>query len=151
MSHEQSETIERDGKFYNVYGKNTPKAGQDLPGEPAYDTLDAAVGAAKKRSASYVPKPEDFGATKVEGAKPEGPKPEDFGAVPVSPKSSIQSIGRELAKVGRARYAQRDADMLRQMDRDVDYSGVASPGLRAEYGFLDTPEERQAFLQKHFG
>jgi hypothetical protein len=48
--HEQSETIQRDGKFYNVYGKGTPKAGQDLPDSPAYDTLDAAVAAAKLRS-----------------------------------------------------------------------------------------------------
>jgi hypothetical protein len=51
--HEQSETVERDGKFYNVYGKNTPKAGQDLPGEKAYKTLNAAVAAAEKRSENY--------------------------------------------------------------------------------------------------
>lgn len=51
--HEQSETIERDGKFFNVYGSGTPKAGQDLPGEKPYDTLDAAVTAAKARSHSF--------------------------------------------------------------------------------------------------
>jgi len=50
MSHEQSETVERDGKFYNVYGRNTPKAGQDLPGERPYDSLSEAVLAAKRRS-----------------------------------------------------------------------------------------------------
>jgi hypothetical protein len=53
MSHEQSETVERDGKFYNVYGRNTPKAGQDLPGERPYDSLDEAVTAAKSRSEEY--------------------------------------------------------------------------------------------------
>lgn len=53
MSHEQSETVERDGKYFNVYGRNTPKAGQYLPGERPYDTLDEAVEAAKKRSEDY--------------------------------------------------------------------------------------------------
>lgn len=54
MSHEQSETIERDGKFYNVYGRNTPKAGQVLPGEEAgHGSLDEAVTAAQKRSDEY--------------------------------------------------------------------------------------------------
>lgn len=53
MSHEQSETVERGGKFYNVYGRNTPKAGQDLPGERPYDTLEEAVSAARKRSEDY--------------------------------------------------------------------------------------------------
>lgn len=53
MSHEQSETIERDGKYINVYGAKTPKAGQQLPGTPVYDTLDSAVSAAKQRSEDY--------------------------------------------------------------------------------------------------
>lgn len=51
--HEQSETVERDGKFYNVYGRGTQQAGQDLPGEKPYDTLDAAVTGAKARSHSF--------------------------------------------------------------------------------------------------
>jgi len=51
--HEQSETVERDGKFFNVYGAATPKAGQVLPREPAYDTLKEAVTAAKNRSEQY--------------------------------------------------------------------------------------------------
>lgn len=51
--HEQSETIERDGKFFNVYGRDTPKAGQDLPGERPYDTMGDAVTAAKARSHSF--------------------------------------------------------------------------------------------------
>ena len=51
--HEQSETVGRDGKFYNVYGANTPKAGQVLPGEPAYNTLKEAVTAAENRSEQY--------------------------------------------------------------------------------------------------
>ena len=49
--HEQSETVQRpDGKWINVYGRKTPKAGEPLPGMPAYDSVDAAVAAAKKRS-----------------------------------------------------------------------------------------------------
>lgn len=53
--HEQSETVERDGRFYNVYGKTLPQAGKVLPGEPekGYDTLDSAVTAAQQRSAAY--------------------------------------------------------------------------------------------------
>ena len=51
--HEQSETIERYGKFFNVYGAATPKAGKVLPGEPAYNTLKEAVTAAKSRSEQY--------------------------------------------------------------------------------------------------
>lgn len=48
--HEQSETIERDGKFFNVYGRETKNAGLPLPGEPAYDTMEEAVAGAKRRS-----------------------------------------------------------------------------------------------------
>jgi len=51
--HEQSETVERDGKFFNVYGAATPGAGKVLPGEPAYNTLKEAVTAAKNRSERY--------------------------------------------------------------------------------------------------
>lgn len=54
MSHEQSETIQRpDGKWINVYGHALPRAGQQLPGTPTYDTVDDAVSAAKARSASF--------------------------------------------------------------------------------------------------
>jgi hypothetical protein len=31
MSHEQSETVLRNGRWVNVYGRHTPKAGQPLP------------------------------------------------------------------------------------------------------------------------
>jgi hypothetical protein len=51
--HEQSETIQRkDGKWVNVYGRRTPKAGQQLPGTGAYATVEEAVKAAKARSAA---------------------------------------------------------------------------------------------------
>ena len=54
MSHEQSETIQlKNGKWVNVYGAKTKKAGQQLPGETEYDTVDEAVSAAKKRSKSF--------------------------------------------------------------------------------------------------
>lgn len=52
--HEQSETVQRpDGKWVNVYGANTPQAGQQLPDTPTFDTVDAAVNAAKQRSQDY--------------------------------------------------------------------------------------------------
>lgn len=54
MSHEQSETIQRqDGKWINVYGRNLPRAGQPLPGSGEYSSMDEAVTAAKERSASF--------------------------------------------------------------------------------------------------
>ena len=54
MSHEQSETVQLpNGKWVNVYGKNTPMAGRRLPGAPEYDSVDEAVSAAKKRSEDY--------------------------------------------------------------------------------------------------
>lgn len=54
MSHEQSETIQlSNGRWTNVYGRNTKKAGQRLPGEREYDTVEESVSAAKKRSKEY--------------------------------------------------------------------------------------------------
>lgn len=55
MSHEQSETIEKDGRWYNVYGKKVKgKAGKVLPGEEqGHMTVDEAVDAARKRSKSF--------------------------------------------------------------------------------------------------
>lgn len=61
MSHEVSETVQdqRTGKWVNVYGRGTKKAGQRLPqdatglGHKEYDTVDDAVTEAKARSASY--------------------------------------------------------------------------------------------------
>jgi len=52
--HEQSETIQNPaGQWVNVYGRNTPQAGQQLPGTPTYGTVDAAVAAAKLRSQQH--------------------------------------------------------------------------------------------------
>lgn len=53
--HEQSETVERNGKYVNVYGRSTSRAGQPLPlrypfEREAYDTIKSAVHAARKRS-----------------------------------------------------------------------------------------------------
>jgi hypothetical protein len=77
--HEQSETVGRNGKFYNVYGANTPKAGQVLPGEPAYNTLKEAVTAAENRSEQYGRKRNPEGnkmADKIE--EPKGKALEDL-------------------------------------------------------------------------
>jgi hypothetical protein len=52
--HEQSETIQNEkGEWVNVYGANLPKAGQQLPGTPTYDTMEEAVKAAIKRSEEH--------------------------------------------------------------------------------------------------
>jgi hypothetical protein len=54
--HEQSETIKRaDGKWINVYGRKTKKAGQLLPGSGVFDTVEEAVESAKERSKSFNP------------------------------------------------------------------------------------------------
>lgn len=57
MSHEQSETIQlENGRWINVYGRDTEKAGEQLPeddsgiGHKEYDTLDEAVKEAVRRS-----------------------------------------------------------------------------------------------------
>ena len=51
--HEQSETVQApDGRWINVYGRGTQKAGQPLPGLPTYGTVDEAVAAAKARSSA---------------------------------------------------------------------------------------------------
>lgn len=52
--HEQSETIQNNnGKWVNVYGKNLPNKGQQLPGTLEYNTMEEAVEAAKNRSNSH--------------------------------------------------------------------------------------------------
>src|SRR6267378_1623223 len=55
MAHEESETIEENGKWTNIYGQRTPHAGKKLPllfhyEKPYYDTEQEAVNAAKRRS-----------------------------------------------------------------------------------------------------
>lgn len=52
--HEQSETIQRkDGRWVNVYGRDLPQAGRQLPGTMDYGTMEEAVSAAKARSKSF--------------------------------------------------------------------------------------------------
>lgn len=53
MSHEQSETIERNGKFINVFGRDLPQAGQQLPDSGEFNTMEDAIKAAVKRSESF--------------------------------------------------------------------------------------------------
>jgi hypothetical protein len=63
MSHEQSETIQdSSGNWINIYGKNTPQAGQPLPLKYPYEKanypdVNSAVEAAKRRSADYTHAP----------------------------------------------------------------------------------------------
>lgn len=47
--HEESETIEEDGKFINIYGPGKHRTGR-LPGSGVYDTLHEAEHAAEERS-----------------------------------------------------------------------------------------------------
>ena len=53
--HEQSETIQRsDGRWINVYGRHTVKAGQNLPShfgdKTSWATVEEAAEAARRRS-----------------------------------------------------------------------------------------------------
>ena len=51
--HEQSVTVEEDGKWVNKYGAESgARAGQPLPGKSSYDTEREAVRAAVERSHS---------------------------------------------------------------------------------------------------
>jgi uncharacterized protein HemY len=58
VSHEVSETVQdkKTGKWVNVYGRKTSKAGQRLPqdatdfGHGEYDTVEQATSEAKQRS-----------------------------------------------------------------------------------------------------
>lgn len=84
------------------------------------------------------------------GAKPVT-DPETVKALEAAPADNTGAIvARQAGALGR-KAAAATADTLKQMDKDVDYSGVTGAGLRAEYGFMDTPEEKQAYLKKHFG
>lgn len=86
MSHEQSETIERDGLYYNVYGRNTKRAGQPLPPvfsfeKPHYSTLDEAVKAAQERSRRGGGPEHEQGGPKVAKAKLQRVRDRDTGAI----------------------------------------------------------------------
>lgn len=51
MAHEQSETVQlANGKWTNVYGRDTSKAGEKLPDEREYDSVEEAVRMAQRRS-----------------------------------------------------------------------------------------------------
>ena len=56
MAHEQSETVQdKLGRWINVFGSKTPSAGKPLPKKyeferESYETVEAAVAAAKRRS-----------------------------------------------------------------------------------------------------
>jgi hypothetical protein len=53
--HEQSESEQRNGRWKNLYGRKTDKAGQPLPlrygfEREDYETVEEAVAAARRRS-----------------------------------------------------------------------------------------------------
>jgi len=77
--HEQSETVQNaEGKWINVYGKNLPKAGQQLPGTEEYETSGEAVAAARARSKTEGAKEMSFD----EFVNPVTPKPFQVGKLP---------------------------------------------------------------------
>lgn len=103
------------------------------PGQPA-----APEAQAKPAAKPEVPAPPAGFVMDASAEKPQiGPVSEQMRAKIAGP------LGRKVASTVRQTAS--------QMDSDVDYSGVAAPGLRAQYGFLDTPEERKQFLAGHFG
>ena len=125
--HEQSETVERDGKFFNVYGVNTPSAGKVLPGEPAYNTLKEAVTAAKNRSEQYghTHNPKD---NKM--AEPIKPK------MPLGPKGATNPIEPPLTPSQRESQrktleAYKDNKAEEEMRREEERRGGAPSGKKA--------------------
>ena len=100
---------------------------------------------------------------KLEGDDKEGDKgekpvtdPKLLEALEAAPPDSarrrtIQSLPKALRSAGVENLKKRAASAFKQMDPDVDYSGIAAPALRAAYAFEDTPQERKALLEEHFG
>lgn len=72
-------------------------------------------------------------------------KPAD-GWQPIGPQTGG---GQIKALAGKAGAAKRALELTR--DPSVDYSGINDPGNRAIYSFLDTDEERLAFLRQKYG
>lgn len=61
MGHERSETVLIDGKWVNVFGRDLPKAGQQLPGTKKHEFMVDALKEAITRSNEHVPSVEEFG------------------------------------------------------------------------------------------
>lgn len=117
--HEQSETIQTaDGRWINVYGKATPRAGQQLPGTVPYATLDEAVRAAKTRSDGHV---NDTRIT-PESLLKQG---QEFGT---RADEGMAQVQRER-EAENARYAeQRKADMTAQQGAATDLQSTIEKG-----------------------
>ena len=101
------------------------------------------------------PKPKAVAEPAAAPAKSALPAPPDGFVLDAPEKGQIGPVSEALrariaGPLGR-KAAQAASDTFKQMDRDVDYSGVAATGLRAQFGFLDTPQERQDFLKANFG
>jgi hypothetical protein len=109
-------------------GAVTPPEGFVLEGEPPPAAAQGGAGAAPVAPAGFV----------LEAApSPAGPVSEAVRAKIAGP------LGRKTAQAA--------AEIARQMDPGVDYSGVADPFIRAQYSFLDTPEEKTKFLRDKYG
>ena len=116
---------------------NTSDAGvktPDIPPPPAGFVLDSPKKAEAKEKPPEPPK----------GFKLDSSDSPDLKAVFSLPAAQM------AGKLG-AKTRQAAAQFAKQQDPDVDYSGVSMPTIRAQYSFLDTPEERQQFLKQHFG
>ncbi len=81
-------------------------------------------------------------------AVPEHDLPEEYQA------PSFAVVARSAGALGRKRIteaASRAADIFKQQDPSVDYSGVNDAGNRATYSLLSTPEEKLDFVKKQYG
>src|SRR3990167_6457380 len=147
--HEQSETIQRpDGKWINVYGRNTPNAGQQLPGTSEFQSVNEAVNAAGARSAMSGPW-DKYGAT---AAPQEGPwskygaaetPTRAFESTPEGGVSGMRAIGSAV---------RTGSEFLSQRDPGIDYaSGVGDAKLRAGFSFMSGDAEKSNFLNQQFG
>ena len=94
-----------------------------------------------------MPNPSDYGAVPVGS-----PDPSKYGAVPVDQPAGWSSAATErlAGSLGKKREA-KEADMIRQMDPGIDYSGFNDPSGRALFSLMKTPEEKVSFLQDRYG
>jgi hypothetical protein len=134
--HEQSETIQRpDGKWINVYGRGTPKAGKPLPGSGEYPTAVAAVTAAKARSESAAP--ESSGPRVFEITTPDGKVLEV-----TAPPGATQEQALEYAKANFQRPAMLDERPVTERFTAGAKAGVQDAYLGIKQLFKDlTPDE----------
>jgi len=142
IHHEQSETIQRlDGKWVNVYGKKTPKAGQQLPDSQVHETVEEAVDAARMRSAREGLTDED----KQDAYKNNRLTPEDLADPKIKQEAEDQFIRqREIMDY----WKNLPQEELRSKARDDAESNTISPPINRWDDYMKLWKEERAIIQK---